>query len=91
MVLEHRRCRPPLVSQALTFSGAPNLWARYKQSLALRSKFAEKFFLLPLPWPMDWSSCHRSLLAPFAQRAEERHCSKHSCGLHLVVLYWHAS
>ena len=44
MVFVSRRLRPPFLSQALTFSGAPNLCARFKQSLALRSKFAEKSF-----------------------------------------------
>ena len=62
MVFVSRRLRPPCLSQALTFSGAPNLCACFKQSLALRSKFAEKSFLLALALPMDWSSCHRSLL-----------------------------
>ena len=91
MVFVSRRLRPPFLSQALTFSGAPNLCARFKQSLALRSKFAEKLFLLALALPTAWSSCHRSLLAPFAQWAEERHCLKYSSGLHFVVLCWQAA
>ena len=73
------------------FSGAPNLCARFKQSLALRSKFAEKSFLLALALPMDWSSRHRSALASSAQWAEERHCLKYSSGLHFVVLFWQAA
>ena len=44
MVFFSRRLRPPFLSQALIFSGAPNLCARFKQSLALRIKFAEKSF-----------------------------------------------
>ena len=91
MVFVNRRLRPPSMSQALTFSGAPNLCARVKQSLALRSKFAEKCFLLALALPTDCSSCHRSLLAPSAHWAEERHCLKYSSGLHFVVLYWQAA
>ena len=86
MVFVIRRLRPPCLSQALTFSGAPNLCARVKQSLALRSKFRDKSLALTLP--TDWSSCHRSLLAPFAQWAEERHCLKYSSGEHFVVLCW---
>ena len=73
MVFVSRRVRPPCLSQALTFSGAPNLCARFKQSLALRSKFAEKSFLLALALPMDWSSCHRSALTSSAQWAEASH------------------
>ena len=76
---------------SVDFSGAPNLCARFKQSLALRSKFAEKSFLLALALPTDWSSCHRSLLATCAQWAEERHCLKYSSGLHFVVLFWQAA
>ena len=91
MLFESRRLRPPLQSQALTFSGAPNLCARIKHSLALRSTFAEKFFLLALVLPKDWSSCHRSLLTSFVQWAEERHCLKYSSGLHFVVLCWQAA
>ena len=91
MVFVIRRLRLPCLSKALTFSGAPNLCARVKQSLALRSKFAEKSFLLALASPTDWSSCHRSLLASFAQWAEERHCLKYSSGLHFVVLCWQAA
>ena len=91
MLFESRRLRPPILSQALTFSGEPNLCARFKQSLALRSKFAEKSFLLALPLPTDWGSCHRSLSAAFAQWAEERHCLKYSSGLHFVVLCWQAA
>ena len=91
MVFVSRRLRPPMLSQALTFSGAPNLCARFRQSLALRNKFAEKSFLLALALPTDWSSCHRSLLAPFAQWAEERHCLKYFSGLHFVVLCWQAA
>ena len=86
MVFVSRRLRPPLQSQALTFSGAPNLCARLKQSLALRSKFAEKAFLVALALPKDWSSCHRSSLTSFAQWAEERHYLKYSSGLNFVVL-----
>ena len=91
MVFVSRRLRPPSLSQALTFSGAPNLCARSKQSWALRSKFAEKSFLLALALPTDWSRCHRFLLTPFAQWAEERHCLKYSSGLHFVVLCWQAA
>ena len=91
MVFVSRRLRPPFLSQALTFSGAPNLCARFKQSLALRSKFAEKAFLLALALPTDWSSCHRSVWPSFAQWAEERHCLKNSSGLHFVVLCWQAA
>ena len=91
MVFVSRRLRPPMLSQAMTFSGAPNLCASFRQSLALRNKFAEKSFLLALALPTDWSSCHRSLLAPFAQWAEERHCLKYSSGSHFVVLCWQAS
>lgn len=91
MVFVSRRLRPPSLSQALTFSGAPNLCARSKQSWALRSKFAEKSFLLALALPTDWSRRHRSSLTPFAQWAEERHCLKYSSGLHFVVLCWQAA
>ena len=91
MVFVIRRLRPPCLSQALTFSGAPNLCARFKQSLALRSKFAEKSFLLALAAPTVWSRCHRSLLASFAQWAKERHCLKYSSGLHVVFSCWQAA
>ena len=91
MVFVSRRLRPPSLSQALILSGAPNLCARFKQSLALRSKLQEKSFLLALALPTDSSSCHRSLLAPFAQWAEERHCLKYSSGLHFVFLCWQAA
>ena len=91
MVFVSRRLRPPLLSQALTFSGAPNLCARFKQSLADLSKFAEYCFLLALALPTDWSSSQRSLLAPFAHRAFERHCLKYSSGLHFFGLCWQAA
>ena len=76
---------------SVDFSGAPNLCARFKQSLALRSKFAEKSFLLALALPKDWSSRHRSFLTSFAQWAEKRHCLKYSSGLYFVVLCWQAA
>ena len=91
MVFVSRRLRPPLLSQALTFSGAPSLRARFKQSLALRSKFAEKSFLFALALPKDWSSCHRSSSTSFAQWAEERHCLNYSSGLYFVSLCWQAA
>ena len=90
MVFTSRRLRPPFLSQAFTFSGAPNLCARFKQSLALRSKFADKPFHRVI-LPKDCSSCHRSLLTSFAQWAEERHCLKYSSGLYFVVLCWQAA
>ena len=91
MVVVSRRLRPPCLSHAWTFSGAPNLCARFKQSFALRIKFAEKSFLLALVLPTDWSRCHRFLSTSFAQWAEERHCLKYSSGLHFVVLCWQAA
>ena len=91
MVRLSRRLRPPASSQALIFSGAPNLCARFKQSLALRNILAERLSLWALPLPMDWSSCHRSLWAPFAQWAEERHCLRYSSGWNFVFSCWQAA
>ena len=91
MVFVSRRLRLPLQSQALTFSGAPNLCARFKQPLALRSKFAEKAFLVALALLKYRSTCHRFLSTSFAQWAEERHCLKYSSGLSFDVLCWQAA
>ena len=44
MVFVSRPLLPPFLSQALTFSGAPNQCGRFNQSLALRSELAEKHF-----------------------------------------------
>ena len=91
MVVVSRRLRPPSLSQAWTFSGAPNLCARLKQSFALRIIFAEKSFLLALVLPTACSRCHRLLSTSFAQWAEERHCLKNSSGVHFVVSCWQAA
>ena len=91
MVCVNLRLLLPFLSQALTFSGAPNLCARFTQSMALRSKFEEKRFLLAVALLTAWSSCHRSLLGPFVQWAEERHCLTYSFGLHFVVFCWQAA
>ena len=91
MVCVNRRLLLPFLSQALIFSGAPNLCARFTQSMALRSKLEEKRFLLAVSLLTAWSSCHRSLLGTFAQWAEERHCLKYSSGVHFVVLRWQAA
>ena len=88
--------RPPSLSQALIFSGAPNFSALVTQSMALRMRLADVFCRLtfPLASPLMRAKRFSSYICVSAfgqvQWAEEHHCVRNFCRSRTEGIFVHA-